>query len=145
MKSLLVLLTLLVSSPAFAERPNNEPIYLDNVTVLNLAQGKSEMTIFISYAGPTFSGICAIEIVADGMGRHGSVSPLLGALKFTNPFSLRDQPVQDVSGRALRIHFFGDSYIGGVKIQTRDGSSLADVIKNTLGENRRVVVMPRSC
>lgn len=140
MKQLVAFLFLLVSTQAFAQDR-----FLDNTSVIDLATAELELTVKVSYPMPAISGVCAIEIVADAYGRRVPVENLLSALNITNAFDPSPiRSVEVISDKAVRIRLF-EGFIDGVVISSKDGSSLIEVIKRTLGENRKVVLLPRSC
>lgn len=142
MRIITALLLSLAASQSFAA----EDHFLENTSVKTLQNENNEMTVFVSYPGRGISGICDIEIVADSFGRQAPIRNLLNALEIKSAFgSNQDSPVKVISSMTLRIPLRTGGYTDGAVIRTKDGKSLRENIERTLGSNRTVVLMPRSC
>lgn len=124
----------------------NDHIRLDNTSSESLSVERNQVAVMVSYPGMNISGICDIEITADSYGRRIPISDLQKELIITEAFAPRgESAVEVISEKTLRIPLRQHTYVDGVVITTKDGSTLKETIERTLGPRRTVVVMPRSC
>lgn len=121
-------------------KPLRQNILLTNVMTIDLQIKESEIGLSVLYPGPSISGICGIEIRADSPIENflnvieiKSFDPRIQA-KLVNSTTIDiDMSTQDMS------------YVADVSIVTKDGSSLGNAIKKTLGENRTVIALATTC
>jgi hypothetical protein len=119
---------------------------LHNIDLLDLRADDSELVVEVAAPGPRTSGICALEIRADAFDRLAPISALFDRLRFSDIFGRKD-PTASMEGEltiVIGLRGLDTSYMDGISISTRDGSSLRSVIQKTLGE-RPVVIIGRAC
>ena len=124
-------------------------IDLKNTETLNLALPHKNIIVSLAYPGLAISGICYLDIVADSYHRDIPIENLLQKVSVERVNLNPNQPDPDisiVSSTTIRIHLLEQSYVDGIKLSVKPGSSsLQDAISQSLGKRRTVVVMPRAC
>ncbi|MES2769680.1 MAG: hypothetical protein V4596_11105 [Bdellovibrionota bacterium] len=147
MKKLIALLIMNISMTGYlAQASANTVINISNTDMISLQTNKSEMSLAVSYPGSDISGVCGVEIRADSYNRHQSIANLLSAIKVVNNMGV--DPVVSIQNEMtilmdLRAAKWG--YGTWFSIHTKNGKSLKEVILETLGENRTVVLVGVSC
>ena len=143
--ALLILMTVLMAAPALA-RNDHAGIRLTNTTQASFLVDEPGLAVAVDYPGMQISGVCAIEIVADSYRRGNAMHRLLAELEIQNFFGdSKKHGVELVNDTVLRISLIVNTYVDGVVIVSKDGSTLKQVVERTLGKNRTVIVRPRSC
>lgn len=139
------LFSIFVGGSAWGIEP---PIYLDNTSLASINVDQPYIRVMVSYPGISISGVCSIDIVADSYNRDKPIKNLIEQLEISTPFG-KDKPnreAQIISATTARLALIVDTYLDGVLINPRNPwFNLRDIIEETLGKNRRVVVIPRSC
>ncbi len=143
LKLLIFSFAVMIGWVAAAVQPN--VIDLTNTTIVDLSIEESSVGISIDYPGKEISGICSVEIVADSYGRDIPVENLLERIVLESGPNHGTPAYKVVSPMVIRIDLglggFQDSFL----LKTKNGETLASAIKNSLGSNRTVVLMPRTC
>jgi hypothetical protein len=121
-------------------------IFLDNTSVESINVDRSVLTVLVGYPGNDISGICSIDITADSGHRYKTIRNLIEKLSIVGAFDPEEVEVQIVSNKTARIALAPLGYVDGFTLSPKDEQiTLRELIENTLGENREIVVMPRSC
>lgn len=137
-------MTLAAGSMAHAQSTHDETIYISNTDIYNLDLDQKSLSVGVLYPGPNISGICGIEIRADSYGRHKTIKNFLSAIK-----------VKHSNGNDIGVRIVNESTtlfrlpIGGYgfwfSIETNDGRTLKETIRDTLGNSRTVILLGSSC
>lgn len=123
-------------------------VYLNNTSIESINIDEPFLRILVSYPGLFVSGVCSIEIVADSYFREKAIRNLVDELNIISAFGSDEAPRrgQIVSDKTVRFNLIRESYVDGIVIRPKDESlTLRGLIEKTLGKNRKVVAMPRSC
>lgn len=132
------------SSFAHAQSLQNETVYVSNMDVFNLDLDQNSISVNVPYPGPTISGVCGIEIRADSYGRQKAIEDFLSAINITHP-SGNGLEIKIINRSTLLFRFPLGGYAFWFSIETKDGSSLKQTIKDTLGNSRTVILLGSSC
>ena len=126
-------------------KPLNHEL-ISNVSVTNLEVDADEIGLSVSYPGPSISGICGVEIRADNYNRHMPIQKFMDAVEVPSRFEQELHPrVIKSTTIEIDLEYMDLSYGVWFSVKTKDGSSLKETIKKTLGENRTVVAIATSC
>ena len=142
MKHLILGLMLILSQAVFAN--NILRLSLENTDTANLQIDQAELAVTLAYPMESISGVCSLDIVADSYSRNTEIENLLKQVEIFNFFQHNVIQPLVISNTVLRVNL-APSYVDGVRIRTKDGQSLKSAIAKTLGVERKVVIMPRSC
>lgn len=139
-------LIFLGGSGIIAQAAPNQEVLLSNVNTANLQIEDSEIGLNVSYPGPSISEICGVEIRADNDNRHIPIKNFLDAVEIHSRFEQGLKP-KDINATTIDISLKHLDMAFGVwfTIKTKDGSSLEETIKRTLGENRTVIAIASTC
>ncbi len=118
-------------------------ITLGNTGSLNLQLNQPKIEVLISYPMEHISGVCSFDLVSDAYYRDTPIQNLLTEVELLNPFF--KQPDYKVISKTIIRIFLAPTYIDGVTLKTKKGITLKEAIATTLGPNRTVVLLPRSC
>lgn len=119
---------------------------ISNVSLTNLAVESNELGLSVSYPGPSISGICGVEIRADNYNRHMPIQKFMDAVDIPSRFEQGINPrVLNSTTIEIDLQHMNLSYGVWFSVKTKDGSSLKETIKKTLGENRTVVAIATTC
>lgn len=138
MKHLILGLLLMIAQNSMAR------INLENTGIVDLQSDQTEMSVSVAYPIAYITGVCSLEIVADAYNREHIIQKLLDQVDILD-FSGRQilHPLI-VSDTVIRMNL-APSYVDGIVLRARNGISLKEAIRKTLGSDRRVVIRPRSC
>ena len=117
-----------------------DPISISNTSVTDIHSDQSSLEVNVYYPGPHLSGLCGIEVRSDSWGRARPISAFLDAIKTSIPTQLRGS-----TAAVIDLKSFDERFMVSFKIETKSGESLNQVIENTLGKNREVVLLGTSC
>lgn len=140
----IILVTLLVLAQNSFGKSIDDRIYLENTETANLQSDLAELSVSVSYPMEEMSGVCSLDIVADSYNRHHQIEKLLDRVEILNFFELGNQVSTVISSTVIRVNL-RPSYVDGIIVRTKNGSSLKEAIAEALGPDRKVVIMPRSC
>jgi hypothetical protein len=139
MKTIILIFSLLTLN---AHADINHAKEISNTSLINLAGYVSEKSFSIPYPGPTISGVCSVEIRADSFRRSDSIEKLLGAIEIVNDLGI--VPVVSVKNNmTILLDFTAANNMYGTwfTIRTKGDESLENAIINTLGQDRKVVLV----
>lgn len=139
-----IAMALAVGSIAHAQSTHDETIYVSNTDRHNLGLDQKSLSVGVQYTGANISGVCGIEIRADSNGRHKTIENFLSAIK------IKDSNDNDIDVRILNkltilFRIPTGKYVYWFSIETKDGSTLKETIKDTLGDPRTVILLGSSC
>lgn len=144
MKTLICTLALLIGFNSQAELIDND-IHLSNTITQDLHNlDNTGLTVRVAYPGLGISGVCAIDMIADSYRRDIPIQKLLEVVEISSLLGDASN-AKVVSSTIIRIPLVLEAFVDLVTLSTKDGSSLKEAINKSLGENRRVVLMPRAC
>jgi hypothetical protein len=144
-----ILMVILLGLAGLPVQASVKQVDVSNTDVINIAVNESSIFASISYPGPTISGICGLEIRADSWNRIRPIKNLLDAVEISAPWE-NVQPVITVENdMTILIDLSSIAnemlYATAIQIKTKDGKSVKDVIQTTLGNDRTVVLVGRTC
>lgn len=126
--------------------PRDSVIYLDNGDVVNMLVDEPLLTLAVSYPGLGEDAFCSIDITILQYSYSIPIQNFINELSITNIFDGRDQAVEILSNNIIRISLRLHTFVDGVIIQTRDNNlTLKELIEQTLGEHRRVLITAGAC
>lgn len=139
-------LIFLGGSGIIAQAAEKQDVLLSNVNTANLQVEESEIGLSVSYPGPSISGICGVEIRADNDNRDIPIKNFLDAVEMPSRFEQGLNP-KAINSTTIDIDLKHLDLGFGVwfTVKTKDGSSLKETIKRTLGENRTVIAVATTC
>lgn len=143
-KTALITIALVAGSMAHTQSAHDETIYVSNTDIYNLGLDQKSLSIGVSYPGPRISAVCGIELRADSYGRHKPIQNLLTAIKVKHS-SGHDMNVRIINESTLLFRLPIGGYGFWFSIETKDGSTLKQAIKDNLGNGRTVVLLGSSC
>lgn len=146
MKKIMALLIVSISMVGSAQASVPEVMNISNTDMINLQTNDSKMSLSVQYPGPEISGVCGVEIRADSYNRHISIAGLLNAIEVVNDLGIA--PVVSVQNDMTVLMDLSSAkwaYGTWFSIHTKNGKSLKEVILETLGENRKVVLVAVGC
>ena len=143
----LATLIFLCCSGIIAQASQNQDVLLSNVNTANLQVKDSEIGLSVSYPGPSISGICGIEIRSDNYNRDIPIKNFLEAVEMIPRFEQQVLNPKIINAATIDIDLKHLDLGYGVwfTVKTKDGSSLKETIKRTLGENRTVIAVATTC
>lgn len=120
--------------------------FITNTGLINLAVDAPTISLVLPYPGPNISGLCGVEIRADSYNRQKSIKNLLAALSVRK--DLGATPIVSLKNNMtvlIDLSAASGSYGTWFSIRTKNGDSLSDTIKATLGDSRLVVLVGVRC
>lgn len=148
-KMTFIAVALVGSTLAYAQSSTDDAIYVSNTDIINLDLDKKSVTIAVPYPGTKISGVCGIEIRADSYGRNLAIKNFLDEILITSSFG--PDRLNKIKPRILNdmTIFFAipdnNAYGFWFSIETKNGSTLNQTIRDTLGDSRNVVLLGSSC
>ncbi|MES2802169.1 MAG: hypothetical protein V4654_06725 [Bdellovibrionota bacterium] len=130
-----------------AQAAAHKQVLLSNVSVIDLQKVEdSVLGLSVSYPGPDYSQICGVEIRADNYNANNKIDKFLEAIEIKGRFELAPT-VKVQNSSTIDMDFTSFNGVFGIwfTLETKDGSSLQSTIKKTLGENREVIVVTKTC
>ncbi len=111
---------------------------------LNVAD--SSVSAVFHYPGQNEWGICAVQVIASRYGTMQTIDQLVQNLDvYTMLSGSNATPVHIVNKLSFEVKILPWTYVDGVSIVTKDGSSLGDTISRALGPHSKVIMRPRFC
>lgn len=141
----IMLVTLLVLAQNSFGKSSNGRIYLGNTETADLQSDLAELSVTVAYPMEEITGVCSLDLVADSYNRHYPIEKFLDRVEILNFFEQKKQVSTVISSTVIRVNLRAAAYVDGIIVRTKNGSSLKEAIAETLGPNRKVVIMPRSC
>jgi hypothetical protein len=142
----LILAAMMIANSAMAATDGHRMVemYLD--TVVDLSQeASSDIVARVEYPGLGDGAVCLLELVATGESR-APISALLEAIDVKPEFYEQAGPramVRDAN--TIDLSLILQTYVDGVFISTKDGSTLYSTVQRVLGTNAKVRLIAKGC
>lgn len=142
-----IILVILICSPQFLFAKTSAPQFdIKNTDRIDLQMDVSSATFGVLYPGSDISGLCGVEIRADSFGREKSIQTFLDSLEVVKTLGVFPK-VSKSNDMTITIDLSDavDSFGTWFLLKTKSGQTFRDVIVQTLGEGRTVVLIGKTC
>jgi hypothetical protein len=145
MKTIATVMTLILSGFSLTSQASDGWIDVENISAESLQVDLAAVSVAVSYPGKEISGICGVEIRADSWGRVDPIEKFVKAVNIASDYNDICVTVKDAITVDVDLPHSEGLYMAAFTVKTKNGKSLKEVIRQTLGDNRTVVLIGRSC